>query len=206
MSAELTLTQLLLTTLVVFIFVVSLLGLALGFGLIAKRSTTLSFIAYMNRWVSTHQALKRLEAPITVPSARAASRGFGLVLAAVGAYAALALLGSFDVPRLARIFGADARYSLAGIALELLKWVLVAGSFAAVVAGLMLLLFPRAWQRVETSANRWYATDRLELAGNAVYTPLERIVEARPRIAGAVICALSLLAAAASGVLLFRPG
>lgn len=131
------------------------------------------------------------------------ARWFGAILLAIGAYAAVMLLASFDVPRLAALFRVDPHYSLAALALETLKWLLVFGSTAAVVAGAMLLFFPRAWRAVEERANRWYSTRNLELAGDTVYLSLERMVEAHPRAAGTVILLLSLLSALTSGLLLF---
>lgn len=202
MPAQNLFAQVLASTLVVFLGAVSLLGLALGLGLMLRSAGTLRFIAWMNRWISTRQALKPLEAPRHV-ARPAGARWVGLALAAVGAYAALVLLASFDVSRLALLFKVDPRYSVAGLALEALKWVLVLGAVAAVFTGIMLVFFPRAWQSLEARANRWYSTGALELAADAPHMSLERRVEAHPRAAGALIFALSAAAAAGSALLLF---
>ena len=202
MATQTLLAQILVPTLIAFVFAVSLLGLALGAGLALGRPGVHSFITVMNRWISTRQALKPLETPVRMAPVGGA-RWFGAMLLAIGAYAAVMLLASFDAPRLAALFKVDPRFSLLVLALEALKWLLVLGSFAAVVAGAMLLFFPRAWRTVEERANRWYSTGNLELAGDTVYLSLERIVESRPRAAGGVIFALSLAAALASGLLLF---
>jgi len=154
----------------------------------------------MNRWVSMRRALKPFEAPVHVPGAAAYARWFGVLLVAIGAYAAVVLLGSFDVQRLALLFKVDPRYSLAVFGLAALKWLLVVGSAAAVFTGLMLLFFPRAWRRLEERANRWYSTRNLEIAGDTVHMSLERMVEAHPRAAGGVILVLSLVACIASGL------
>jgi hypothetical protein len=202
MSGHNLLAQLLVSAVVVFLFVVSLLGLALGLGLILRSSATLPFIGLMNRWVSMRRALKPLEVPLHIPSSGGA-RWFGVILVAIGAYAAVVLIGSFDVQRLALLFKVDPRYSLASLGLEALKWLLVVGSLAAVVTGVMLVFFPRAWRGLEERANRWYSTRNLELAGDTVYLSLDRMVESHPRMAGGVIFVLSLVAAIASGLLLF---
>jgi hypothetical protein len=204
MSGYNLLVQLLASALVIFLFVVSLLGIALGGGLILRRSATARLMEMMNRWVSMRHALRPLEAPVHVPaSAAGGARWFGVILVAIGAYAAMVLVGSFDVPRLALLFKVDPRYSLASLGLETLKWLLVLGSAAAVVVGFMLLFFPHAWQGLEERANRWYSTRNLELAGDTVYMSLDRVVETHPRVAGGVILVLSLVAAVASGLLLF---
>lgn len=197
------LTQVLVSTVVVFLFVTSVLGLILGLGLMLRSASTMPFIFMMNRWVSMRQALRPLELPLHLRPAGNA-RWFGVILIAVGAYAAVVLVGSFDVQRLALLFRADPRYSVTGLALEALKWFLVVGAVSAVATGVMLLFFPQAWRRVEDRANRWYSTRDLELAGDTVYMSLDRVVEAFPRAAGGVIFVLSLVAALASGLVLFR--
>jgi len=203
MSIEHLLAQIAVSAVVVFLFVVSLLGLALGLALMLRRPAALPFIALMNRWVSTRRALNPLEAERHVAGGAASTRWFGLVLVAIGAYAAVVLVGSFDVSRLALLLKVDPRHSLASLLLEVLKWLLVVGGLSAIGTGLMLLFFPQAWRRVEERANRWYSTRDLELAGDTVYMSLDRMVEAHPRAAGAVLFVLSLVAAIASGLLLF---
>lgn len=204
MFGEHLLAQVLASTLVVFLFAGSLLGLALGLGLLLRSSATLPFIRLMNQWVSTRQALRPLEAPVQLARAAAGARWFGAVLVAVGAYAAAILISSFDVHRVATLFKVDARYSLGGLGLDVLKWFLVLGSLTAVFTGIMLLFFPSAWRSVEDRANRWYSTRNLEAAGDTVYLSLDRIVEAFPRASGAVILFMSLIAVIASGIILFR--
>jgi uncharacterized protein YjeT (DUF2065 family) len=204
MSAPDLLSQILISTVVIFFFVTSLLGLALGLGLIVRSSAVVPFMLLMNQWISTRQALKPLESPLQMAPTGTTGRWFGAVLVLVGAYAALILIGTFDVHRVASVFRVDARYSLAGLTLDAVKWFLVLGSLTAIVTGIMLLFFPDAWRNVEARANRWYSTRHLEIAGDTVYLSLDRIVQAFPRAAGAVIFAMSLVAAVASGFLLFR--
>ena len=196
-------TQLLLTTLVAFLFVGSLLGLALGAGLIVRARAMLPFIQLMNQWVSMRQALRPLELPLQVAPAAGGARWFGAVLIALGGFSTVILLGKLDPAALATLFKVDARTSLLGILLEALRWFLVAGSLTAVVTGVMLLFFPRTWRRVEALANHWYSTRQLEIAGDALHPSLDRIVEAFPRASGLVILALSVIAAIPSALLLF---
>ena len=198
------LAQLLVSTVVAFLFVTSLLGLVLGLALMLRVSAIRTFMALMNQWVSTRQALKPLEVPVQIAASAGTSRWFGLILVAVGAYAAVVLVGAFDVTRIAFLLKVDPRYSLASVGLDALKWLLVVGSIAASATGIMLLFFPRTWRRVEERANRWYSTRNLELAGDTVYMSLDRLVETYPRASGSVIFLLSLVAAVASSSLLLR--
>jgi hypothetical protein len=206
MSGGSVVSQLLVTTLVVFLFVGSLLGLALGIGLILRAGVVLPFIKLMNQWVSTRQALRPLELPVQVAPAAAGARWFGAVLIGLGGFSALILLGRLDPAALAGLFRVDQRTSLLAILLEALRWFLVLGSFTAIVTGVMLLFFPQAWRKVEARANHWYSTRQLEIAGDMLHPSLDRIVEAFPRASGAAILGLSLVAAVSSGMLLFARG
>ena len=169
MSGYNLLSQILVSTVVVFFFITSLLGLVLGLGLMVRASAVLPFILLMNQWVSTRQALRPLESPLEVPHGTTTTgRWFGAVLVLVGAYAALILIGSFDVHRVAALFRVDARYSLAGLMLDALKWFLVLGSLSAIptpgtawrrapTAGIP----PAAWSsRATPSTCRWTASSR----------------------------------------------
>jgi hypothetical protein len=152
--------QVLISTAVLFLLATSLLGLALGLGLMLGSTAMLAFV-------------RRMNLPVRLPAMAAGARWFAVILIAVGAYAALVLV---------KVQGPD---SLAGLAIDVLKWFLVVGSLAAIVAGFLLLFYPRIWRHVEARANRWYSTRHLE-----------------SRAAGAVILVLSLLAAVASALLL----
>jgi len=203
MSGSSIVTQLAITSVVAFLLVGSLLGLLLGIGLLVKARAVLPFIHLMNQWVSTRQALKSLEQPRQVGAAASGARWFGAVLVALGAFSAAILLGRLDPAAVASLLKVDGRTSLLGMLLEALRWFLVLGSLGAVVTGVMLLFFPRTWRRVEERANRWYSTRSLEIAGDALHPPLDRIVEAFPRASGAVLVALSVVAAASCAMLLF---
>ncbi len=202
------LAQLLLTTAVVFLFIGSLLGLALGLGLVLRSTATLRFIRWMNRWISTRQAFKPLELPLQVAQGAASARWFaqwfGIVLVALGAYTAVVLVSAIDVNGIAALVKVDPRYSLAAIAIHAAKWTLVLGSLLAIGTGIMLLFFPRAWRGVEARANRWYSTGDLEGSEDTVYMSLEHLVEGSPRACGAVIAVLSLATALCCGLLVFR--
>lgn len=194
--------QLLVTSLVVFLFAGSLLGLALGLGLLLHARGTLPFIRMMNRWVSLPPG--RLDEPRRVAPAAASARGFGVLLMLLGAYTAAVLLRSLDVAAVAAALHFDPRYSLPAIGLLAGKWMLVAGALAATAIGVLLAFFPRTWRRIEALANRWYSTRELEARGNVPYFTLDRAVEAFPRAAGLAIFLLSLVTAAASATLVFR--
>ena len=195
--------QLLFTTVVVFLFIGSLLGLVIGAGLLLRSAAILRFTDYMNRWISTRQVLRPLDVPLQMGPSGTGARWFGAVLAALGAYSAVILIGSIDIVRLAGLLRVDPRYSLTAIGLQTAKWILVVGSVGAIIAGIMLLFFPGAWRNVESRANRWHTSRNLEMSEETVYLSLDRVVQAFPRVSGLVIVAMSFVTAVASGTLLF---
>src|SRR5690606_31613334 len=97
------------------------------------------------------------------------ARWFGIVLVVLGGFSAAILLGRLDSAGLAGLFKVDARISLLSIALETVRWFLVAGSFTAIFTGVMLLFFPQAWRKLEARANHWYSTRQLEIAGDTLH-------------------------------------
>lgn len=206
MTALRVIDQLVIPTLVLFLLVGSLGATLLGLALLLRSAAALRFIARMNRWVSTRRALRPLEIPRTIEALSAARRRPWLgALVAIGAAAALYLL-------LTRM---DSLGSRSASALELkrwlsvtlplltLKWFLVAGSAFSIVAGVMIAAFPRAWSALEQRMNRWYSTRRMLPAGSDdMRMPLEALVEAHPRAAGALITVASLIVAMAMAALL----
>lgn len=182
----------------------SLLGVAVGIGLILRSPSITRFMQAMNRWISMPRAVTALERPRSMPSAPMRSRWLGAVLIAFGAYAAGVLLASVEAQQAAALFGMNPHSPLVGIALDSAKWLLVLGSVAGIAVGIMLLFFPRAWHSIEASANRWYSTHELAAAGDTPHPALDRVVEAFPKASGYVILALSVVAALASALLLLR--
>src|SRR5205814_4301246 len=114
-----------------------LAGIVFGFALALRSGPTLQFIARMNRWVSTEEALKPLEAPRQVDPARDSPyrRMLGALFIVSGALTIYFLLTRFQVARLI-----DAKRALGlAIALDATKTIfIVGGAFALLVGALML--------------------------------------------------------------------
>jgi len=194
---------------VLFLLVGSVAAAVLGVALLLRSAAALRFIAHMNRWVSTRRALKPLEIPRTIETLAAArSRPWLGALVVIGATAALYLLLTRMDALGSRSAGAPElkRRGKNTLPLLTLKRFLVAGSAFAIVAGVMLVAFPRGWRALEERMNRWYSTRRLLPAGSDdMRMPLEALVEAHPRAAGALITVASLIVALAmAGLLALR--
>jgi hypothetical protein len=190
----------LLTSLLIFLLAGSLLGIALGASLLARSTRAQAFLGGMNRWVSTRRMLRPVELPRETGHG---GRGLGLVLVVAGAYA-LTVLVQIPVAKVAMAMRVGASSTLALIAIETLKWLLLAGCAASVVTGVMLLFFPHAWRAVEARANRWYSSRQLAVGGDDMHLPLDRLAQTHPRAAGGAILALSLASAVATAALLTR--
>ena len=195
--------QLLAPALKVLFLSVSVVGIGLGICLVVRGEATLRTMQGMNRWVSSRRAMKPLEVPHNIePVARTGRGGIGIVVAAVGIYALVVLVLQFDPGKLAAALGEHPRYSIVSVAIESLRWLLIAGSALAAVIGVMMLVAPRALTALESVGNRWISSRRLVAGGDTMHVPLDRFTEHHPRVAGALIAGLSLAAAVASVLLL----
>jgi len=184
-------------------------GVALGCALVFRSAAALRFMARMNNWVSTRQALKPLEAtrrfePLAGPSGRGPVLGGFLVLG--GVLAVYFLLARLDFARGSYMPGISViRWFLTGVVLEAMKWTLVAGSAFALIVGMLILIAPQRLAAFEARGNQWYSSRQLMSADERMHLPLEPHVQAYPRAAGWIIAAASLLVALAmAGLLLAR--
>jgi hypothetical protein len=203
MSAQnLVWSKVMLPSLALFGLAGSLLGIAVGLGLLFRTAATLRFFATMNRWVSTRKSLKALEIPRSIGSPTARKpRWNGLVLVIAGAYVSV-VLWQLDGGKLALAIPPGARYGvIAGILFSAMRWFMVAGGVAVVAVGVMLLFFPAAYPAFEARANHWYSTRQALSGGDNMHMSLDRWVERFPRAAGLLIACLSLVSALAFGFL-----
>lgn len=180
----------------------SIAGVVLGACLILAREPTLGALRSLNRWVSSRRALKALEVPRSLEQRTRGRRlWLGLALAASGAYVLIVLIWAFEGRRLAASLAPGA---VGVVAVEWTRWVLVAGTALAVAVGLMMALAPRALEAFEAWSNRWISSRQALHGVDTMHLALDRLVEAFPRTAGALILALSLAGCVASVLLLLR--
>jgi len=164
-------------------------GIVFGFALAVRSGPTLQFIARMNRWVSTREALQRLEAPRRLEPAPESPyrRLLGVLFIIGGALTIYFLLTRLQVARLV-----DARRALGlSIVLDATKAVFLAGGAFALIIGALMVFWPQGLTALEGRLNRWYSTRRLAEAEDRMLMPLEPHVEAHPREAGWVIAIAS---------------
>lgn len=196
--------EIILRSFAVFLLLGSLLSLVVGLGLLLRQRAMMGAFGVLNRWISTRQALKALEMPHGSEDGLLRSRRrriTGTAFAVFGAYAAFALVANVDPTRLVPALGARG-FTLGAIAIESLRWFLIIGCAGAALAGLVVLLSPPAWTRLEQWGNRWVSTRRAMAGGDVMIMTLDQWVSMFPRAAGVLIVALALIPAAAA-LLLF---
>jgi hypothetical protein len=164
-------------------------GLIFGCALALRSGPTLQFIARMNRWVSTREALQRLETPRRLEPVPESPyrRLLGILFIIGGALTVYFLLTRLQVARLV-----DARRALGlAILLDATKMIFLAGGAFALIIGALMVFWPHGLVALEGRLNRWYSTRRLAEAEDRMLMPLEPHVEAHPREAGWVIAVAS---------------
>jgi hypothetical protein len=188
-----------------FFLVFSIVGVAVGVGLIVWNQPTVRLLAILNRWISTRRWLKGAEIPRDTSSVVQRYRlWIGLFFVLAAAYSLFGLLARFDmhalVPNSLRGWTPAAVWLV-----DSLRWFLVLGSLAAAVVGVMMVILPDTLRKMETRANEWHSS-RKALGGNGdtMYMPLDKWVEHYPRIAGAVIASGAFAVAIGSVMVLAR--
>lgn len=192
-------------TLVIFLLVGSSASTLFGLGLLLRTQKTLAFMRAANRWVSTRRVLRVAELPRTV---RVDSRRGKVLLALFllfgGAFALYVLIARLEIPRMAVVVGVNLRrWFITGVALQTMRWFLIAGCVLALAVAVLILFFPGWLTALEARLNKWYSTRNLvPAAGEAMRYHLDLIVEASPRGAGLAVTIASLVVAAAMAILL----
>ena len=196
--------RILIPTVMLFLLVGSMAGLVFGCALALRSGATLQFVARMNRWVSTREALRPLEAVHNVDPAPDSPhrRVLGMLFIVGGLITVYFLMTRLDVAR-----ALDVKRALLGaLLLQATKFTLVAGGVFALIIGLLMAFWPARLASFEARMNRWYSTRRFIAAEEVMHTPLEPRVEANPQAAGWIIAAASLLIAASMVWLLVSHG
>jgi len=191
---------------VIFLLLGSSASVLLGLALVFRTEKALAFTRYMNRWVSTRRVLRQAELPrgVSGTPSRKSRLLLALFLLFGGLLALYILVLRVEIPRAALVLGVNLRrWFIIGVALQTMKWFLVAGSVLAIAVAVLILFFPERLAAFEARMNKWYSTRHiLPPTGESMRFPLDMIVEASPRAAGAIIAAASLVVAAAMAILL----
>ena len=185
--------QLVVPFLLIFLFIGSVGGIALGGALLLRAAAAIGFIRSMNRYVSTRKATREISIP---RQGFRQSRWLGSLLVLGGAFACTILLAKLLAPR-AAVSVADPRF-LTALAIETTGWLFVAGCLLSLAMGMLMLFSPRVLDALQAQLNHWVSTRNLvPLGGDQMRTPLDVLVEVYPRAAGWIILVASLIVAVA---------
>ncbi|MGB5080913.1 MAG: hypothetical protein WBO23_09235 [Burkholderiales bacterium] len=190
---------------IVMFVVVAVTGLAAGIGLIVSSQRTVRLFNSMNRWVSTRHALRALEVPRdTERMSHLHQRWLAGAFVIGGLISTVGLALGYDSSAISAAV-AESRYApVVAIAMESVKWFLIVGSVFGVVVGAMLLFYPDAERTLERFANQWVSSRKIARTGDDMHMPLDRLVEAHPKIAGWIIACTSVAAVIFGIVMLVR--
>lgn len=188
-------------------FVVGVLGLALGIGLIVHSEKMSRFFDVMNRWVSLRRALRPMEVSRdSWPALLRYRQWLAAAIVAGAGYTLYILLNSVDVERLAMILGTKSGLPLAFIAwiAHSVEWFLVLGNLVALAVGVMFWFFPDALAVMEKKSAHWISTRSMAKEAGRPHYGLDNWAAASPRIAGMLIFALAAVEVTYVGSMLFR--
>lgn len=189
---------------IALVLVFASIGFVVGIALIVSSSRTLRFFQVMNRWVSTRGVFRATDIPrSTEQFSHRNRRWVGWALIAGGIFSTLGLAFGVDAAAVGAVFAKGAMVPLVVIVAGTLKWFLIVGSGAGVVVGGMLCFYPDALATLEKFANRWFTGRQMLRGGDDMILTLDRLVEAHPRLSGAILACTALGAAAYAAALLF---
>jgi len=205
LSNEYVIGELLVRAGAMFFLVWSVVGAAVGAGLVASGAKTLRLFGIMNHFVSTRHLLKPLTVGRDVGQSVLRHRRLIGALVVLGAvYSIYGLVARFDNPAL--VAALDLRYPRSFVAwiLESARWSLILLSVFACVIGVMLGFYRDALGRLEARANRWYSTRKFTRGADTMDLTLDKWVEAFPRSAGSIIMVTALYVAANAAIVWLR--
>lgn len=205
LSNEYLVVKLLIPAVVMFFLVWSLIGAAIGAGLIVSSAKMFRLFRLMNHYVSTRHALKPLAMPHDIgQTVRQHRRLIGAFFVLGAAYSLYSLFAWFDSSSITAALHLRYPRPLVFSVLESARWSLIVFSVLALVVGVMLGYFPDALGRFEAQANRWVSVRKLTIGVDTMHLTLDRLVEAYPRSAGSIIFVAALYVAANAAFLWFR--
>lgn len=196
--------HLLLPSVLIFLFLGSVFAIVVGAGLILRGEATMRRFANLNRWVSTHDALKTVDQRHDIEQTmHRQGRLLGVVFLALAALSFIVLVAKFDVAVLASVFARRFPAIAVELAVVSLKWILVIGDILAIVVGATLVLFPDVLTKVEARMNKWYATREDVGDADRMHLTLDKWAEAHARAAGWIVIVLAAFVVLNLGIVLF---
>jgi len=199
-----TVLQLLLPTLVIFLFIGSIFAIVIGAGLVLRGKAMFRYFGSLNRWVSTSEGMNKVDASYNIERIMHRQRRLlGVVFLALAALSFVVLVAKFDAVVLASIFARRFPSIAVELVTESLKWFLIIGNVLAIVVGATLILIPDVLAKVEARMNKSYSPRAYGNDMDSMHLTLDKWAQARPRTAGWIIIVLGAWVVVNLGVLIF---
>ncbi len=179
------------------------LGVVIGVLLVIDSERVMRWNYVLNRWYSTRQAMRALDRPIDLkrPFYRW-HRAVGVVVFAASLYTLDVLVFGFHTSALVRALRGTGNPALLALILDSVRWFLIAGNVAALVAAAVLVFRPSLLKGLEVWGDRQYsgrvATKPLDIMR---YHP-DDFTRARPKLVGGLLTIGSLYVLVTLGVLI----
>lgn len=190
-------------------FIAGLLGLAVGIGLILRPSIFFRMSETLNRHRSARRGFKSMEIPRDIGERVYENhRWYGTVIALCSAYVIFGLATKAGAAQIMSVVGGRGATVADWVAwmASAAWWLLIVGSVAGVVVGVLLAWFPDRLRAIERQANRWVSSRQIGRGASTVHLHMDGLVARHPGIAGWLIAIPSAALVIQFGMLLhFRP-
>lgn len=164
------------------------LGLAVGVMLLVGSARVFGWNERMNRWISTRQAMRPLEEPRDVKRfLYRRHRVFGILVFAGALYTLDVLVFGYRTGPLVRAFRGLADQGILEIVFDSVRWFLVAGNLAALLAGVILCFRPSLLKGLEVWADRRYSARKPTKPLEEMHYDADRFVQAHPKLVGSLV-------------------
>jgi hypothetical protein len=195
-----------LPSLVAFLVLASIVGLAAGVVLIVRPDWLVRLGKHANRWVSTRNLDRGLDRAVWFDNwFYRHHRASGMLMLAGACWVIAFFISSFDRPRMLDLTASISHmpYRLAEGLLDGFVLMALAGSVFAAVVSLFLLLRPSLLRDFEQGANCWISTRRALYPLEILHEEFDRYVLRHYRLFGLLLlfCSLFMLGVLASWLL-----
>ncbi len=130
-------------------------------------------------------------------------RWIGLAFIIGAIYALLGLITGFETATLLHVFGVKASiFAPVFWAVECIRWLLIAGNIFALVAGLIISIFPAAFIFLENRSGPWFSAQRAKQDHEKKKFTLDDWVAERPHTVGWIIIVAGAVPMGDFGVML----
>jgi len=169
------------------------MGLLMGIALLFRSSLVFRISERMNVWISSRQAMRPLERPIDIERAVYRwHRIIGVALLAGALFTLYVAALRFQGPELGVVFGKFVRIEIARWLGQSLRIFLIVANVAALLIAAIIILRPSALKPLEVWANRQYSARRATREWEIPRNLIDPIVQANPRLTGAILAVASL--------------